>query len=109
MTTTAHQSTIDIAEPAREVERAATIFVHGERGTFPPQAIANLQMAVELTMIVVPQCSRPRAERAVVDEFLIRIRLKLGDADEAADVIRRAREQLADVFPTKDAEPRGFV
>jgi hypothetical protein len=27
MITTAHQSTIDIAEPAREVERAATIFV----------------------------------------------------------------------------------
>jgi hypothetical protein len=102
MTATTYQSTIDIAEPAREVERAATMLVHGERGTFPPQAIASLQMAVELTMIVVPQCSRHRAEGAVVDEFLIRIRLKLADADEAADVIRRAREHLAEVFPTKD-------
>ena len=102
MSGTAYQSTIDIAEPAREVERAATIFVHGERGTFPPQAIANLQMAVELTMIVVPQCSRHRAERAVVDEFLIRIRVQLADTDEAAEVIHDARERLADVFPTKD-------
>jgi hypothetical protein len=102
MTSTAPRSTIDIAEPGREVERAAEIFARGERDTFPPQAFASLKMAVELTMIVVPQCSRHRAELAAVDEFLIRIGLKLGDADDARDVIRRAREQLAEMFPTKN-------
>jgi hypothetical protein len=45
--TTTHQSTtIDVGEPGREVERAAEIFAHGERGEVPPQAIANLRMAI---------------------------------------------------------------
>jgi hypothetical protein len=57
-------------------------------------------MAIELTLIVVPQCSRHHAERAVVDEFLIRIALKLGD--DADDVIRRVREHLSDIFLTKN-------
>lgn len=99
MTSTTSQSTIDLAEPGREVERAAEIFVRGELGEFPPQAIASLKMAVELMLIVVPQCSRYQAERAAIDEFLTRVKLKLGDADDAEELIRRAREQLAELFP----------
>jgi hypothetical protein len=102
MTTMTHQSTIDVAEPGREVERAAEIFVRGECGIFPPQAIASLRMAIELTMIVVLECSRHEAERAVINEFLTRIRLKLADADDAADVIRRAREHLNDIFSIRN-------
>jgi hypothetical protein len=94
MASTTHRSTIDTAEPALEVERAAVIFAHGERGPFPPKAIASLRMAIELTMIVVPQCGRHHAERAVA--------LKLVDANDVDDVIRRVREYLSDVFPTKN-------
>jgi hypothetical protein len=45
-TSTTHQSTIDIAEPGREVERAAVIFAHGERDS--QQAIASPLMAFSL-------------------------------------------------------------
>jgi hypothetical protein len=67
VTSTTHQSTIDLAEPGREVERAALIFARAECGTFPPQALANLRMAT-----LAPQCSRHQAERAVIDEFFLR-------------------------------------
>jgi hypothetical protein len=104
MATTTHPSTssIDIAEPGREVEQAAEIFSRGKRGEIPPHAIASLRMAVELTMIVVPECNRHEAERAVTDEFLIRIGLKLGDADDAGDMVRRARQQLRDMASARD-------
>jgi hypothetical protein len=100
VTTTTYQSTIDIAEPGREVERAAETFVRGERGEFSPRTLANLQMAIELTLIVVPQCSRHHAERAVVDEFLIRIEAKLERVPGAAGILRDARQRLAQEFPT---------
>jgi hypothetical protein len=102
MATTTHHSTIDIAEPGREVERAAEIFVRDERTEIPPQATASLRMAVELTMVVVPGCARDQAQRAVTEEFLTRIRLKLADADDAAEVIRRAREQLDKEFAARN-------
>jgi hypothetical protein len=101
MATTPHHSTIDLAEPGREVERAAEIFVRGERAEIPPQATASLRIAVELTMIVVPACTRHQAERAVTEEFLTRIRQKLADVDDAAEVIRRAREQLDEEFAVR--------
>ena len=93
-------STIDIAEPGREVERAAEIFAQAERGTFPPQALVNLRMAIELTMIVVPQCSRHQAERAVIDEFFARVESMLDH--DAGDVVRQARASLAEEFPTRN-------
>src|SRR6266545_4061348 len=103
MASTTQRTTIDVSEAAREVERAAVMFVHGEReGTFPPQAISSLRMAVELTMVLLPQAGRHDAERAVVDEFLIRIGSKLEDADDAGDVIRRAKAQLAEEFPLEN-------
>ena len=101
--TTTHQSTtIDVGEPGREVERAAEIFARGERGEVPPQAIANLRMAIELTLIVVPRCSRHHAERAVVDEFFIRTEAKLAHVADAADVLRSARERLDELFPVRN-------
>ena len=54
MTSTTPQSTIDIAEPGRDVD-ASEIFARNERETFPPEAIASLRLAVELLMIVVPE------------------------------------------------------
>jgi hypothetical protein len=87
------------AEPGREVERAAEIFARGERGEVPPQAIASLKMAIELTMVVAPACSRYQAERAVVDEFFIRTEAKLAHVADAADVLRQARERLDELFP----------
>jgi hypothetical protein len=97
--TATHQSTtIDVGEPGREVERAAEIFARGERGEVPPQAIANLRMAIELTLIVVPGCNRHHAERAVADEFFIRTQAKLEHVADAADVLRSARERLDELF-----------
>ena len=43
MITAAH-STIDMAEPARDIERAAEIFAHSEGAIFPPEAISNLRL-----------------------------------------------------------------
>jgi hypothetical protein len=61
-TSTTHQSTIDIAEPGREVERAAVIFAHGERDS--QQAIASLRMAFSPSQFFVGKmslrCSRTR-------------------------------------------------
>jgi hypothetical protein len=44
----------DIAEVARDIERAAEIFAHSQRATFPPEAISNLRLAVLLLMAIVP-------------------------------------------------------
>jgi hypothetical protein len=97
MIATTHQpsSTIDVAEPAREVERAAEMFARGER----PQAISNLHLAVELIMVVVPDSTRFQAERAVCREFLIRTESKLDRVHDAAGILREAREQLEQEFP----------
>jgi hypothetical protein len=54
-TSTTHQSTIDIAEPGREVERAAVIFAHGERDS--QQAIASLRMAFSPSQFFVGKMS----------------------------------------------------
>jgi hypothetical protein len=62
-TTPQQATTIDIEEPAREVERAAEMFVRGEHGMERAQAISSLRVAVELILAIVPQSTRYRAER----------------------------------------------
>jgi hypothetical protein len=101
MPNTTHRSTIDIAEPGREVERAAEMFARSEGGIFPPQAISNLRLAVELIMAIAPHSTRDQAERAVVDEFLMRTESKLADVVDAAAILRSARERLDQLFPVK--------
>jgi len=71
MISAAH-STIDIAEPARDIERAAEIFARSEGATFPPEAISNLRLAVVLLMAIVPDSTQYEAERAVIAEFMTR-------------------------------------
>ncbi len=56
-------------------------------------------MAIELTLVVVPGCSRHHAECAVVDEFFIRAEATLEHVADAADVLRSARERLDELFP----------
>jgi hypothetical protein len=90
-------TTIDHGEPGREIEDAALAFTRGE----PVVACSKLRSAVELLLVVLPHASRHESERAVLDEFLTRVRLKLADADDAGDVLRRAREQLDQEFPIK--------
>jgi hypothetical protein len=97
--TTTYQSTIDIAEPVREVERAAEIFARGKGGEVPPQAISNLHLAVALIMVIVPDSTRYQAERAVLDEFFIRTEAKLERVPDAAGILRDARQRLAQEFP----------
>ena len=65
-------STIDIAEPARDIERAAEIFARSEGATFPAEAISNLRLAVVLLMAIVPDSTQYEAERAVIAEFMTR-------------------------------------
>jgi hypothetical protein len=93
MISAAH-STIDIAEPGRDVELAAEIFAHSERGTFPPEAISNLRLAVVLLMAIVPHSTRYDAERAVIAEFMTRAEGKLGHVRDAAGLLRGARTKL---------------
>jgi hypothetical protein len=71
MISAAH-STIDIAEPARDIERAAEIFARSEGATFPAEAISNLRLAVVLLMAIVPDSTQYEAERAVIAEFMTR-------------------------------------
>jgi hypothetical protein len=100
MGSTTHRSTIELTEPAREVERAAMIFARGERDTLPPQAIAKLRLAVELIMAIAPHTTRYQAERAVVDEFLICAKSKLAQVPDAADILRDARQRVTLEFST---------
>jgi hypothetical protein len=87
-------STIDMAEPARDIERAAEIFAHSEGAIFPPEAISNLPLAVVLLMAIVPHSTRYDAERAVIAEFMTRAERKLGHVHYAAGLLRGARTKL---------------
>jgi hypothetical protein len=78
------------------------MFVRGEHGMERAQAISSLRVAVELILAIVPHTTRYQAERAISSEFLIRIESKLDRAHDAADVLRQAREQLNETFPTKN-------
>jgi hypothetical protein len=93
MVSAAH-STIDIAEPGRDVELAVEIFAHSERETFPPEAISNLRLAVALLMAIVPHSTRYDAERAVIAEFMTRAERKLSHVRDAAGLLRGARTKL---------------
>jgi hypothetical protein len=87
-------STIDIAEVARDIERAAEIFARSEGATFPPEAISNLRLAVVLLMAIVPDSTQYEAERAVIAEFMTRAERKLGHVRDAAGLLRAARAKL---------------
>src|SRR5262245_26084737 len=101
MITAAH-STIDVAEPGREIERAAEIFAHSGGAIFPPAAISNLRLAVLLLLAIVPQSTRYDAERAVIAEFMTRAEGKLGHARDAAGLLRAARTKLERELSVKD-------
>jgi len=101
MITAAH-STIDMAEPARDIERAAEIFAHSEGAIFPPEAISNLPLAVVLLMAIVPHSTRYDAERAVIAEFMTRAEGKLRDVRDAAGLLRGARTKLERELSIKD-------
>jgi hypothetical protein len=101
-TTPQQGTTIDSEEPAREVERAAEMFVRGEHGMERTQAISSLRVAVELILAILPHSTRYQAERAVSSEFLIRVESKLDCVHDAADVLRQARKQLNETFPTRN-------
>ena len=93
MVSAAH-STIDIAEVARDIERAAEIFARSEGATFPPEAISNLRLAVLLLMAIVPHITQYEAECAVIAEFMTRAERKLGHVRDAAGLLRAARTKL---------------
>jgi hypothetical protein len=93
MISAAH-STIDIAEPARDIERAAAIFARSEGATFPPEAISTLRLAVVLLMAIVPHITQYEAECAVIAEFMTRAERKLGHVRDAAGLLRAARTKL---------------
>jgi hypothetical protein len=93
-TISASHTTIDIAEPARDIEFAVEIFAHSGCGTFPPEAISNLRLAVVLLMAIVPRSTRYDAERAVIAEFMCRAEGKLGHVRDAAGLLRGARAKL---------------
>ena len=93
MVSAAH-STIDIAEVARDIERAAEIFARSEGATFPPEAISNLRLAVVLLLAMVPHSTRYDAECAVIAEFMTRAERKLGHVRDAAGLLRAARTKL---------------
>ena len=101
MITAAH-STIDMAEPARDIESAAEIFAHSEGAIFPPEAISNLRLAVGLLMAIVPHSTRYDAERAVIAEFMTRAEGKLRDVRDAAGLLRGARTKLERELAIKD-------
>jgi hypothetical protein len=93
MISAAH-STIDIAEPARDIERAAAIFARSEGATFPLEAISNLRLAVVLLMAIQPHTTQYEAECAVIAEFMTRAERKLGQVRDAAGLLRAARTKL---------------
>jgi hypothetical protein len=92
----APHSTIDIAEAARDIERAAEIFAHSEGATFPPEAISNLRLAVVLLLAIVPHSTRYDTERAVIAEFMTRAEGKLAMfATLLASCAQRAQNSYA--------------
>jgi hypothetical protein len=80
--------------PGEAVQRAIVAYMHNDL----TQTIAQLRVAISIGKAM--RLSHTESRNAVLREFAVRLHASVCDRDDASEIIDRARDEIAEQFPT---------